>query len=161
MAPTLSFTAEEAWAVLSGKQDESVFEQQWYELPVWSTKDIHVWQDIRAVREQVNKKLEELRAAGAIGSALQAEVDMFVGRKIYELLSRLEDDLRLVFITSRATVHLCKEGEEEIRITPSTHKKCDRCWHYREEVCSNAEHSTLCGRCVSNLYGSGEARRYA
>ena len=32
MAPILSFTAEEVWEVLSGKEDDSVFASEWYEL---------------------------------------------------------------------------------------------------------------------------------
>ncbi|MFZ2541347.1 MAG: zinc finger domain-containing protein, partial [Gallionella sp.] len=124
-------------------------------------RDVAMWVDIRAVRESVNKKLEENRAVGAIGSSLQAEVDMFVGTERYELLSRLGDDLRFVFITSRATMHLGEEGRGELRVTPSAHTKCERCWHYRADVGSNAAHPQICGRCVSNLFGSGEARKYA
>jgi isoleucyl-tRNA synthetase len=163
MAPVLSFTGEEIWAVLSGKDDVSVFEEQWYKLPNsdLGANEIEAWRAIREVRELVNKKLEEQRTAGAIGSALQAEVDVFAGKNTFELLSRLKDDLRFVFITSRAHVHLSETGELEIKVTPSFHTKCDRCWHYREEVGSDVEHPTLCGRCVSNLYGEGEERRYA
>jgi isoleucyl-tRNA synthetase len=162
MSPVLSFTGEEVWAVLSGKDDVSVFEEQWYELPVSGvdTAALTAWQDIRNVRELVNKKLEEQRAAGVIGSALQAEVDVFAGKNTFQLLSRLANDLRFVFITSRANVHL-REGELEIKVMPSAHAKCDRCWHYREDVGADAAHPALCGRCVSNLHGKGEARRYA
>jgi isoleucyl-tRNA synthetase len=162
IAPILSFTGEEVWTTLTGKDDVSVFEQLWYEMPASGLKGdaVSAWADIRAVREQVNKKLEEQRTAGAIGSALQAEVDVYASKATFELLSRLGDDLRLVFITSRANVHL-REGELEIKVTPSAHAKCDRCWHYRAEVGSNIEHPTLCGRCVSNLFGAGEARRHA
>jgi isoleucyl-tRNA synthetase len=163
MSPVLTFTGEEVWAVLSGKEDVSVFEEQWYALPdsAMASNEINAWRDIRNVRELVNKKLEEQRAAGAIGSALQAEVDVIAGKDIYELLSRLNDDLRFVFITSRAQIHLREGAEMEIKVTPSTHTKCDRCWHYREDVGSDAAHPALCGRCVSNLYGSGEPRKYA
>ena len=163
IAPILSFTGEEVWAVLSGKDDSSVFEQLWYELPDTGMDGevVSAWWDIRNVREQVNKKLEEQRATGAIGSALQAEVDVYAPKQTFDLLSRLGDDLRLVFITSRANVHLREGGEPEIKVTPSAHAKCDRCWHYREDVGSDAAHPTLCGRCVSNLFGTGEARRYA
>ena len=162
ISPILSFTGEEVWAVLADREDVSVFEQVWYELPdsKLAGATVSAWGDLRSVREQVNKKLEEQRAAGAIGSALQAEVDVYAPKATFELLSRLGDDLRLVFITSRANVHL-REGELEIKVTPSTHQKCERCWHYREDVGHNAEHPTLCGRCVSNLFGTGEARRYA
>jgi isoleucyl-tRNA synthetase len=162
MSPVLSFTGEEVWAVLSSKDDVSVFEEQWYGLPEngMDAAALTAWQDIRNMRELANKKLEEQRAAGAIGSALQAEVDVFAGKEVFELLSRLGDDLRFVFITSRANVHL-REGELEIKVAPSAHAKCDRCWHYREDVGSDAAHPALCGRCVSNLHGKGEARRYA
>ena len=162
IAPILSFTGEEVWAVLNGSEEVSVFEQQWYGLPDCglSGEVVSGWADIRAVREQVNKKLEDQRAAGAIGSALQAEVDVYAPKETYELLSRLGDDLRFVLITSRANVHH-REGELEIKVTPSAHQKCERCWHYREDVGSDTNHPTLCGRCVSNLFGDGEARTHA
>ncbi|MDD2893415.1 MAG: isoleucine--tRNA ligase [Halothiobacillaceae bacterium] len=162
IAPILSFTGEEVWATLNGSEEVSVFEQQWYALPDCglSGEMVSGWADIRAVREQVNKKLEEQRAAGAIGSALQAEVDVYAAKETYELLSRLGDDLRFVLITSRANVHQ-REGELEIKVTPSAHEKCERCWHYRDDVGSDASHPTLCGRCVSNLFGNGEARQHA
>jgi isoleucyl-tRNA synthetase len=162
IAPILSFTGEEVWATLQGRDDVSVFEQLWYKLPDAGLKGeaVSAWGDIRAVRELVNKKLEEQRATGAIGSALQAEVDVYAPKATFELLARLGDDLRLVFITSRAKVHQ-REGEMEIKVTPSAQQKCERCWHYREDVGSDANHPTLCGRCVSNLFGTGESRQYA
>ena len=161
MAPILSFTAEEGWVALSGKQDVSVFEQEWYALPdaALDGATFSAWGEVRGIRELVNKKLEEQRATGAIGSALAGEVDVYAPKEVYALLSRLGDDLKFVFITSRATV---REGKElAIEVVASTHTKCERCWHYRAEVGSNAEHPTLCGRCLSNLYGKGEARHYA
>ncbi|KAF0205900.1 MAG: isoleucyl-tRNA [Gallionellaceae bacterium] len=164
MSPVLSFTGEEVWAVLTGKDDVSVFEEQWYGLPdaCMDAAALSAWQDIRNMRELVNKKLEEQRAAGAIGSALQAEVDVYaINKDTYELLFRLGDDLRFVFITSRANVHMREGGGLEIEVKTSTHAKCDRCWHYRADVGSDANHPALCGRCVSNLHGSGEARHYA
>ena len=162
MAPILSFTGEEAWATLSGKQEESVFEQQWYALPDsgLSGAVINGWGDVRNVRESVNKKLEEKRAAGEIGSALAAEVDVHAFGDSYESLKRLGDDLKFVFITSRATLHH-RDGSLDVVVMPSTYTKCERCWHYRVDVGSNTEHPALCGRCVSNLFGSGEQRQYA
>jgi isoleucyl-tRNA synthetase len=166
MAPTLSFTGEEVWAVLSGKHDVSVFEQQWYALPVLPGADDPVlaqrWAVICAWRARVNKQLEEARAAGSIGSALAAEADIHAAGREYDLLAGLKDDLRFVMITSRATVHRAEsEAGQRIVVAPSAHAKCDRCWHYRADVGSDAAHPTLCGRCVSNLFGGGEARRYA
>jgi len=80
----------------------------------------------------------------------------------YEILSRLGEDLRLVFITSRATVHrVATQSDERIDVAASLHDKCERCWHYREDVGADKQHPGLCSRCVSNLYGSGEVRKYA
>jgi len=163
MAPILSFTAEEAWAVLCGKENESVFTGEWHTLPDsgMSGAVIGIWRDIRNIRELVNKKLEEKRAAGEIGSALAAEVDVFAFGEAYESLKQLGGDLKFVFITSRAALHLREGGGLGITVTPSELTKCERCWHYRTDVGSDANHATLCGRCVSNLYGGGEARKYA
>ena len=121
------------------------------------------WNELRKIRSEVQKRLEELRAAGTIGSSLQAEVDVFVNSASYQALTVLGDDLRFVLITSAATLHNDNHASDAIRIEAksSAHTKCDRCWHYREDVGSVADHSTICGRCVSNLYGAGEVRNYA
>ena len=80
---------------------------------------------------------------------------------LHELVLRsLDDDLRFVLIVSRATVH-AGEGELRIEVSPTAHAKCERCWHWRGDVGHDPEHPTLCGRCTSNLFGSGEARRAA
>ena len=165
IAPILSFTAEEVWAVLSGKDDVSVFEQEWHHLPVTLEGGVKLssdWTTVTNWRARVNKQLEEARAASLIGSALAAEVDVYAAGADYDALARLGDDLRLVLITSRASVHrVDTEAEQHIDVSASLHDKCERCWHYREDVGSDIQHATLCGRCVSNLYGSGEVRQYA
>jgi len=144
-----------------------VFEQQWYVFPQVLEKQnlLDEWASVRQIRERVSKRLEEKRAAGEIGSSLAAELDIYLlpSSRLYEIFNRFQDDLRLVFITSRATLHADIEGSQKdiIKVTPSAHTKCERCWHYREDVGADAQHPTLCGRCVSNLYGSGEVRRYA
>ena len=173
MAPVLSFTAEEAWEILTGERDVSVFEKQWYGTPdlgmfgeislgQYAPALMDQWRSIRIWRADVNKHLEAVRADGKIGSSLQAEIDIYATTAGYEALTRVEEDLRLVFITSRATVHrVATEAEQRIMVTPSAHPKCERCWHYRADVGADAQHATLCGRCVSNLFGSGEVRKYA
>jgi isoleucyl-tRNA synthetase len=162
MAPVLSFTAEEVWAVLGGKPEQSVFEQQWYGLPFDTTAGLLVkWDEIRETREWVTKELEGLRAEGKIGSSLQAEVEVDASGEAYEALNSLGDELRLVLIVSRTTLNKVESGKEGVSVKASLNQKCERCWHYRADVGSDAGHPTLCGRCVSNLFGSGEARRYA
>ena len=111
------------------------------------------------VRDLVLKRLESSRERGEIGSSLQAEIAITAPTPVYEALSSLGDDLRFVMITSSATV---SRGDAlDIQVTPSAHAKCERCWHYRADVGADHTHPTLCGRCVANLYGSGERRRFA
>jgi isoleucyl-tRNA synthetase len=157
MAPILSFTAEEAWPLISGRRDQSVFEAVWHDIPdpQLAPPLVESWGRVRQFREQVAKKIEEKREAKEIGSSLAAELDIEAASPIHDDLARLADDLRFVLITSRASVRAGKSTS--IGVKPSTHPKCERCWHYRPDV--NAE--SLCGRCESNLKGPGEARTHA
>ncbi|MBI3044846.1 MAG: isoleucine--tRNA ligase [Betaproteobacteria bacterium] len=170
LAPILSFTAQEAWEVLAGGE-ASVFEQTWYEFRLPRDADAlrDRWGRLRALRSDVLKQLEALRVAGQIGSSLAGEVDLYADGEGREFLRSFDDDLRFVFITSRADVAGEAPADAKatalanvaIRVTPSPHKKCDRCWHYRADVDAQAEHPGLCGRCVANLFGAGEPRLHA
>src|SRR5690606_7305090 len=111
---------------------------------------------------EVLRRLEELRVSGAIGSSLQAEVEIKAGPAWNALLSSLGEDLKFLLITSKASVTpVASDAEQAILVTPSASQKCERCWHYRPEVGSHAEHPGLCQRCIDNLFGAGEQRRYA
>jgi len=163
MSPILSFTAEEAWQIFSGNTERSIFEEVWHTLPEqrMGQSALASWEDIRQLREMVNKNLEERRIAGQIGSSLAAELEIYADGPAYDSLKRLGDDLRFVFITSSAKVHRRAGGPVQARVTPSTHRKCERCWHYRSDVGADAAHPDICGRCVANLHGAGEPRAYA
>ncbi|MDP2230058.1 isoleucine--tRNA ligase [Methylotenera sp.] len=168
MAPILSFTANEIWQTLALDADKTVFEDVWYMLPVHglSEERLQAWQKVIEVRSQAAKEIEVHRAAGKVGSSLQAELDIYASLATYDMLASLGDDLRFAMITSRATLH--KESsidtatlQYRVKVTPSTHAKCDRCWHYRADVGSDPAHPQICGRCVSNLFGAGEGRTHA
>jgi isoleucyl-tRNA synthetase len=169
MAPILSFTAEEAWAVFAGQQayaqsDETIFTQTLWTFPEIADGDVLLakYAALREVRADVTKQLEEVRASGAIGSSLQAELAIKAAGEKFQLLASLEDDLKFVFITSQASVEqVADAANEAVTVTPSEAEKCERCWHYRRDVGHDHAHAGLCGRCTSNLFGSGEARRYA
>ncbi|MFH1660646.1 MAG: isoleucine--tRNA ligase [Pseudomonadota bacterium] len=161
LAPITAFTAEEVWQVLTGKDDDSVMFQQWHELPAQAGEGdlLAKWALIRTARADVTKALEAQREAGKIGSALQAAVEIHCAGEKFDALASLGDDLKFVLICS-STVAIRDENEQVIA-TPLEHAKCERCWHVREDVGAHAEHPGLCGRCVSNLHGDGEARAYA
>jgi isoleucyl-tRNA synthetase len=162
LAPILSFTAEEIWSFLAGEREESVFLATWYQglFPLADEADMNrdFWASVFEVRDEVLKKLEEARKAEQIGASLEAEVNVTCTAAQFAALSKLEDELRFVFITSSATI---QQGDAlSITVTPSSHAKCARCWHRREDVGSHAAHPELCGRCVENI-GDGETRRFA
>ena len=157
MAPILSFTAEEVWQVFTGAKDDSVFFQTWHRVP--DVPDaaalLDKWDRLRVLRAPVRKQIEQLRIENKVGSSLQAEVEFRVDGADYEVLASLGEDLKYVMLTSAARVH--RGGEPMSTVTPSTHRKCERCWHYRPDVGT----AGICGRCESNLSGEGEVRAHA
>ncbi len=157
MAPFLSFTAEEAWKVFG--DSESIFLETYTDLPAGDEALLAKWARLREIRDVVNKDIEAVRTEGRVGSSLQAEVRVSAQPEDLALLQSLGDDLKFVFITSAAEA---LAGEAlQAAVTPSSHAKCDRCWHYRADVGINPEHPSLCGRCDSNLHGAGEERHKA
>ena len=165
MAPFLSFTAEEAWAVLSAAGKTPTATQDSIFLDTYSLLDapdaglLAKWARIRELRDAVNKDIEVLRADGQVGSSLQAKVKFTVGADDFALLSSLGDDLKFVFITS--AIELVAGDAISIRSSASNGIKCERCWHYCDDIGADAAHPSLCGRCSSNLSGAGEIRAFA
>jgi isoleucyl-tRNA synthetase len=161
MAPFMSFTAEEAWKVFDG--GPSIFTETYWQFDAANveTQDalLAKWAAIREVRESVNKAIEDVRTAGAVGSSLQANVHIGAPAATQALLASLGEDLKFVLITSQAV--LAAADTLAVEVTPSTATKCERCWHYRDDVGRDPAHPTICSRCTSNLFGSGEARQAA
>jgi len=159
MAPFLSFTAEEAWAIFAPGTSPSIFEQTYASFAAPDEVLLATWARLREIRDVVNKEIEAVRGHGTVGSSLQATVAVAAPADDAALLARLGDDLKFVFITSQAAV---SEAETlSVAVTPSTAPKCERCWHYRDDVGADPAHPTICGRCTGNLYGAGEVRRVA
>jgi isoleucyl-tRNA synthetase len=157
MAPFLSFTAEEAWA-LAG-DSPSIFTATYWDFGATDDALLAKWATVRGVREAVNKEIEAVRGTGAVGSSLQANVVITAPAAEHAVLASLGDDLRFVFITSVAEL---AAGEAlAVQVTPSTATKCERCWHWRDDVGHDPAHPGLCGRCTSNLHGAGEPRTVA
>ncbi|ROU00644.1 isoleucine--tRNA ligase [Marinobacter sp. R17] len=174
IAPILSFTADEIWQHLPGERGESVFLEDWYSglvaLPADLSMGREYWDEIQGVKEAVNKCLEDARNRGDIKGSLSAEVTLYCEGDLKADLEALGDELRFVLITSEATVATIAEaGDAEqtgleglrVRVVPTAHAKCDRCWHHREDVGQHADHPKLCGRCIENIEGEGEKRAFA
>ncbi len=173
LAPILSFTAEEVWQYMPGARAESVFLNTWHdvEVPATGAHDLAFWSLLLDLRQAVGPELERLRVSGAVGSSLDAELDLYVGPELHARLADFAGELRYVFITSEARLHAldaCPEGAASTErgdlfavVGPSPHAKCARCWHHRPEVGVFADYPELCGRCRDTLTGVAQARRYA
>ncbi|MGB1236588.1 MAG: isoleucine--tRNA ligase [Pseudomonadales bacterium] len=172
IAPILSFTADEIWQHLPGDRAESVQLDTWYQglqqLEHSGTYGTEFWQRIMAVKTAVNKELEAKRNEGLIGSSLDADITLYADAALKAQLDSLEDELRFVLIASKVSVcDISNEGAEtevdglKVAVAKIEASKCDRCWHHREDVGSYEAHPQLCGRCVENVDGEGETRKYA
>ena len=171
LAPILSFTAEEIWRYLPGRRGESVFLETWYAAPDPGGTPLD-WEALIGLRGDVLRELEKLRDAGTIGAPLDATVDVYCTPAQVASFGALGDELRFLLITSEARVHEAASPPPEavlaasaregvwIAVRPTDAAKCVRCWHRRPDVGANAEHPELCGRCVINLTGPGEQRRF-
>ena len=175
MAPICSFTAQEIWGLLPGERGEYVFTESWYEgfseFAGVSDTENAFWMQLLDVRDTVNQALEQSRRDDVIGGSLQAEVTLYADSDLAKSLERLGEELRFALLTSEARVDALDNAPANavkaeklalaVEVKQSAYKKCERCWHHREEVGTLSEHDDLCQRCVTNIDGEGEERRFA
>jgi isoleucyl-tRNA synthetase len=155
MAPFLSFTAEEAWKVFGNSQ--SIFLEEYAEIGSPDTELLAKWERVRAIRDVANKTIEELRSEGKVGSSLQATLTVRANARDLVLLQSLGDDLKFVFITSKVTLaeQALADDELSVEVTPSGGTKCERCWHWRDDIGRDPAHPALCGRCAETIASRG------
>ena len=163
ISPILCFTGEEAWDIIGGGEEDSVLFHTWHEFPSINEKSeealLKKWQAVREVREAVTAAIEPLRADKSVGSSLQAEVAVTAPDTLAGYLKALGEELRFALLVSEVSV--AKGDELAVAAKVSGGEKCERCWHYTDDVGSVAAHPTLCARCAENVDGKGETRHYA
>ncbi len=150
--------------VLGSSKGATSKQADWQPLPVFGGGNrerslVERWVILRGLRDAVNREIETVRVKGLIGSSLQAGIEITATPDLSEVLEHVGDELKFVLIVSHVTVVV--GSTFGIKVTPSQSVKCERCWHYRDDVGHDAAHPTICGRCTSNLYGAGEVRRVA
>jgi len=173
IAPVLSHMAEDIWQYLPYKTPyKSVFQAGWVKLEdQWRKPELaRQWEQLRDLRAEANRVLEQARVDKAIGSSLEAKLLLFVADS--ELRSKLQklnpadslsgnrvDELRYLFITSQVGLVDLSDRLIEAKYTAQTEslgigavdaegKKCDRCWNYSTHVGESKTHPLLCERCV-------------
>ncbi|KGT88412.1 isoleucine--tRNA ligase [Erwinia typographi] len=176
MAPIMSFTADEIWGELPGKREKYVFTEEWYDglfgLADNESMNDSFWAELLKVRGEVNKVIEQARADKRVGGSLEATVTLYADAELAQQLNSLGDELRFVLLTSGAQVADYALATEEaqqselvkglkIALHKAEGEKCPRCWHYTSDIGQSAEHPEVCGRCVTNIAGAGEQRKFA
>jgi len=177
IAPVLSHMAEDIWQNLPyATAHNSVFASGWIKLdPQWQNPELTPWwQQLRDLRAEVNKVLEQARTDKAIGSSLEAKVLLYV--RDVNLRQKLEsmlpsqgmlngvDELRYLFITSGVELledpaaltglqHSLQSETLGVGVVKADGEKCDRCWNYSTHVGEDPEHPIICDRCVAALAG--------
>ncbi|WP_348232478.1 isoleucine--tRNA ligase [Trichocoleus sp. DQ-U1] len=186
IAPVLCHTAEDIWQYLPYPTPyKSVFESGWVKLEEhWKAPKLAgFWQQLRQIRTEVNKVMEQARAEKMIGSSLEAKVLLYVpNAEFRSLLQALNltsafhshspssglgnrvDELRYLFISSQVELLDSSEALQGLKYSSQTEalsigvvkadgEKCDRCWNYSIHVGESAEHPLLCERCIPALEG--------
>jgi isoleucyl-tRNA synthetase len=174
ISPILSFTAQEIWDHLPGEREKYVFISHWYPLqPLTEEESISQqdWANILLAKEAINKVIEDQRNQGGIKGSLEADIKIFADSELFSSLAKLGQELRFVTITSKAELFGLEDALKDaadsqfeglkVLVEKSTGHKCVRCWHYIDDVGSNDEHPSVCGRCIENIDGQGETRHYA
>ena len=174
LAPIMSYTADEIWKYIPGDKNISVFLEDWYENEIGdvdSKSRKARWETIISVRDEANRQFEKLRNDGVIGSSLDAEIDIYCNKDLFNELNFVKDELKFVLISSSAKIYpLDKRSNEALETgipdlfilaKQCEHEKCVRCWHRHESVGTNDSYETLCSRCIENITKDGEVRLYA
>ncbi len=150
LAPILAFTADEAFENLPYQKLESVHLAEFPKISgADNSKLLSDWERIFSIRDEVLKKLEDVRGAKIIGSSLEAKVILTVDKDTTYFLLNYYEDLRYIFIVSQVEVH---EGDKfNVEIQKADGEKCERCWNYSTRVGESEKYPTVCERCVAAL----------
>ncbi len=153
LAPVLSFTAEEAWKYVPGRETESVFLTDLTRTRKFPEPEQDIDRDyerLRLIRDEVNKALEIQRANKTIGSSLEAMIVLGAGKDDRALLERYRQSLNELFIVSQVELQDSADALS-VEVHRAHGQKCERCWNYSDSVGADAAYPTLCGRCVEAI----------
>ncbi|PCS23561.1 isoleucine--tRNA ligase [Candidatus Enterovibrio escicola] len=180
MAPIMSFTADDIWNEMPLFQSDKtvrskfVFTEVWYD-GLFCLNDNEplnnaFWSELLRVRGVVNKVLEQARRDKKIGSSLEAEVTLYMKPSFAAKLQSMDNELRFALLTSKADVIAINTVADvtqstttdglSIVVTKSDANKCGRCWHHVSDVGTIEGYEALCGRCLNNIIGEGETRKF-
>jgi isoleucyl-tRNA synthetase len=134
-APILSFTTEEIHRLLNS-ENKSIHLQKFVEYPdkFYDLQLKNKWDELIKIRNLCNISIEEKRANKIIGSSLEANLEIKLNDKLFELSKNI--DFSELCITSGAKVIKDNAQEIEIITSKASGKKCPICWKISLEECS-------------------------
>ena len=162
VSPVLSFTAEEIWQGndFLKTRAKSVFLASLRDLENFeSDLSKENWSRLIEIKEEVNQTIEASRSKGDIKGSLDASINLCLDSEDFKLVNKFASEIHFFFIVSECSI---SEGDAlKISVTKSEADKCVRCWHRNKSVGASKDHPDLCHRCVINIDGPGEDRKFA
>ena len=160
MAPVLSFTADEVWRCMPGREKESAHLALFPTLnPGWKDDTLVArWDRIMKVRSDVSKALELARVAKIVGLSLDAAVTIVAPADLLGFLREYEVELPGIFIVSKVVLTDeiagdCWTSENieglKVQVAAAPGGKCERCWCYSEQLGSDVDHLAICPKCTT------------
>jgi isoleucyl-tRNA synthetase len=126
LAALIPFTAEEVYSYMPGAKLQSVHLTVMHPAnPAWRDADLEArWEDLLTIRSGALKALEELRACGAIGAPLDAELEIFVGgQSEAKLVAKYREDLANLSIVSDVKVDALRDKNHFESLVREWHEK--------------------------------------
>ena len=153
LSPVLVFTTDEAWEFIPGRESlPHVHLSQWRPIVLnRSEAETSAWAGLFQLRELTLPHLEKERQAKTIGKGLDAKVTLTGSHPLLVDGKIHREALRELLNVSQLEVH-GEPGNGEptltVMVTKALGQKCERCWHWEEDVGEVPAHPTICGRCV-------------
>ncbi len=168
IAPILSFTAEEIWKYLPRKKNFSIYEETWFKKLFYIHKNnninIKIWNKLIIIKKKLNKKIENLKYKKIINSTLETKINLYLEKNFFKKIQKIKSELKFFFLTSELNIKLKNNLNKEnfFKIKCKKHKglKCQRCWHYVNKLSLNKKYINICKRCIINIIGKGEKRKF-
>ena len=141
----MTFTSEEIFQIINQGKNSSIHLETLPKVPPkWENENLFKkWSKLRIIRNVANAAIEIKRSSKEIGSSLEADVQIYLGKEYLKLVKDV--NLSEYFITSKANARpiikddklfkLDEVDDIKVLITKAKGKKCPRCWKILEKIC--------------------------
>ena len=151
LAPSLSFTCEEAWKARGNKTSIHLEDFLLTKNQFKNEEIKNKWSVVKNIRKVITGAIEKKRAEKIIGSSLEAHIKIYIRDDLKRIISDISfDEIAItssfeIISTKTSTHHFSLEEIEdvEIEVIKVEGSKCNRCWKYKDQLINN----DICDRC--------------